>query len=478
LANTVFKLRRSSVAGKVPNTSTLAIGELGLNLTDRKLYSSDGTNVWETGANLTTLTVSTNTTVNNVIISGGIRANGAFGTANQVLTSNGSSVYWSTGGGGFTNGQSISVNNFVIAGNLTANSSNGSAGQFLASNGTGLYWSSVLSNNPVRQTFTGDGVTTTFSVSGGYTANNLDVYGNGVKYASSEVTTSSGSTIVFGVAPPNGVIIDVVGFTNALTTALNSVVRQTFTGDGSTTLFTVSGGYTPNYLDVYLNGIKLAGSEITVTSGSTVTISTAPPNGSIIDVVGYQVYSTSINTAASYIWSNTHTFSANIVANAIYSTSTINAASHTTGSYGSATGGVVANVTTIAVGNSTANVIISSNTVSVFGSNVGYMEVPQNSQSAAYTTVLSDNGKHILHPSSDNNARTFTIANNSSVAYPLGTVLTFINMANTVTIAINNDTMFLSSNGATGSRTVNTYGIVSAIKVGTTSWLISGSNLT
>lgn len=160
-------------------------------------------------------------------------------------------------------------------------------------------------------------------------------------------------------------------------------------------------------------------------------------------------------------------------------TGVVNATSYNTGGgYGSATGGIVANSSSIAVGNTTSNVIITSNTVSVYGSNVGYLEVPQNSQSTAYTTVLSDNGKHIFHPSSDNNARTFTIANNSSVAYPIGTILTFVNMANVLTIAINNDTMYLSSNGATGSRTVNTYGTASALKVGSTTWLISGSNIT
>ena len=97
----------------------------------------------------------------------------------------------------------------------------------------------------------------------------------------------------------------------------------------------------------------------------------------------------------------------------------------------------------------------------------------------AYTTVLSDTGKHIIHPSSDNNARTFTIANNSSVAYPLGTILTFVNMANVLTIAINNDTMYASGYAAnTGSRTLTAYGVASAIKVGTTTWVISGTNLT
>ena len=61
--NTVFKLKRSSVAGKLPTTSTLSIGELGLNLTDRKLYSSDGTNVWETGANLSSLYVANSSNI-------------------------------------------------------------------------------------------------------------------------------------------------------------------------------------------------------------------------------------------------------------------------------------------------------------------------------------------------------------------------------------------------------------------------------
>ena len=35
--------------------------------------------------------------------------------------------------------------------------------------------------------------------------------------------------------------------------------------------------------------------------------------------------------------------------------------------------------------------------------------IPQNSKSAAYTTVLTDAGKHLLHPTADNDARTFTI---------------------------------------------------------------------
>ena len=110
---------------------------------------------------------------------------------------------------------------------------------------------------------------------------------------------------------------------------------------------------------------------------------------------------------------------------------------------------------------------------------VGFRNIPQNSQSAAYTLVLADAGKHIFHPSTDANARTFTIPANSSVAYPIGTAITFINMTSqVVTIAITTDTMYLSSAGTTGSRSLAQYGSATAIKMTSTTWLISGSGLT
>ena len=111
---------------------------------------------------------------------------------------------------------------------------------------------------------------------------------------------------------------------------------------------------------------------------------------------------------------------------------------------------------------------------------VGFRTIPQNSQSAAYTLVLEDSGKHIFHPSADTTARTFTIPANSSVAFPIGTAVTFINQngAGVITIAITTDTMRLSPAGTTGSRTLAANGSATAIKVTATEWLISGSGLT
>jgi len=110
---------------------------------------------------------------------------------------------------------------------------------------------------------------------------------------------------------------------------------------------------------------------------------------------------------------------------------------------------------------------------------VGFRNVPVNSQSAAYTAVLADSGKVIFHPSTDANARTFTIDSNANVAYPIGTAITFINMTSqVVTIAITTDTMYLSPAGTTGSRSLAQYGSATAIKMTSTTWLISGSGLT
>jgi hypothetical protein len=109
---------------------------------------------------------------------------------------------------------------------------------------------------------------------------------------------------------------------------------------------------------------------------------------------------------------------------------------------------------------------------------VGYLNVPQNSKSADYTTLAADAGKHILHPTADNNPRTFTIDSHANLPYAVGTVLTFINQINTVTIAITADTMKLAGAGTTGDRTLAANGIATAVKLENTVWIISGTGLT
>jgi hypothetical protein len=132
MANNIFQHKRSTVSGVVPTTSDLASGELGINLADRKLFTSNGTFVVELGSNLTNLSVTSNLTINAIV------ANGSPGATNQVLTSNGAGVYWATSSSG---GATLTANNtdaqtFYIP---MANTTSGSWSNAIISN-TKLYF--------------------------------------------------------------------------------------------------------------------------------------------------------------------------------------------------------------------------------------------------------------------------------------------------------------------------------------------------
>ena len=113
---------------------------------------------------------------------------------------------------------------------------------------------------------------------------------------------------------------------------------------------------------------------------------------------------------------------------------------------------------------------------------VGFRNIPQNAQTGSYSLVLADSGKHIYHALAAA-AATYTIPAATSVAYPIGTAITFVNMATAaITIDITTDTMYLSSAGTTGSRTLAQFGTATALKISGLSsagiWIISGSGLT
>lgn len=85
--SSTIKIKRSAVAGKSPTTANLDTGELALNTSDGRLYSSTGSEVFEVGANVHSMSVG----------SGGLSiANSSItfptsdGTAGQVLKTNGS----------------------------------------------------------------------------------------------------------------------------------------------------------------------------------------------------------------------------------------------------------------------------------------------------------------------------------------------------------------------------------------------------
>lgn len=104
------------------------------------------------------------------------------------------------------------------------------------------------------------------------------------------------------------------------------------------------------------------------------------------------------------------------------------------------------------------------------------VSVPQNTQSVDYTCVLGDAGKAMVESGS---SKTITIPANGSVAYPVGSTLTFANnTSGTMSIAITTDTMYLAGTATTGTRTLAQRGMATAYKISSTVWFISGAGLT
>jgi hypothetical protein len=111
------------------------------------------------------------------------------------------------------------------------------------------------------------------------------------------------------------------------------------------------------------------------------------------------------------------------------------------------------------------------------GSEIGFRNIPQNATNPPYTAVAADAGKHLY--ASGGSGSTWTIPSNASVAYIVGTTLTFVNRSGgNISIAITSDTLILAGAGSTGTRTLANNSMAQAIKVTSTVWMISGIGLT
>ena len=135
----------------------------------------------------------------------------------------------------------------------------------------------------------------------------------------------------------------------------------------------------------------------------------------------------------------------------------------------------VARLTVSSTGDTTINSVADATTATAARGG-GYMGIPQSvaAGSGAYTIVAADAGEHIYTTTT----RTVTIPANASVAFPVGTVISFISgVGATTTIAITSDTMYLAGAGTTGSRTLAAHGMATAVKVASTTWYISGNGL-
>lgn len=126
-----------------------------------------------------------------------------------------------------------------------------------------------------------DGSNTTFGLTSAPAGkNNLQVYVDGV-YQAKENFSLSGSTLTISPAPPSGVELEVIHI-KAIT---GQISLDKFDGDNSTTAFSMSQSInSENNLQVYINGVYQS-KDTYSTSGSTLTLTTAPATGAKIEVV-------------------------------------------------------------------------------------------------------------------------------------------------------------------------------------------------
>ena len=150
--------------------------------------------------------------------------------------------------------------------------------------------SSSASDTLKRFVYTTSSSTTAFtgsddnSQSLSYTAGAVQVYLNGVlQKLTTDYAETNSTTITFVNAVPSGNVVEIVAFYRTIGTG-NSVVNQ-FTGDGSTTAFTVTTApVSENNLLVYIDGVYQQKTDYAV-SGTTLTMDTAPASGAIIETV-------------------------------------------------------------------------------------------------------------------------------------------------------------------------------------------------
>lgn len=110
---------------------------------------------------------------------------------------------------------------------------------------------------------------------------------------------------------------------------------------------------------------------------------------------------------------------------------------------------------------------------------IGYRDVPQNFTNTSYTFQLTDAGKHVYTQNSGALSQVLTIANTATVAFEIGAEIKLVvQSAGSINVAPGTGvSLYLAGNSTSASRTVNTYGIATLLKVQADTWFINGTNV-
>jgi hypothetical protein len=255
------------------------------------------------------------------------------------------------------------------------------------------------------QEFTATAAQTTFTIIGGYTAGNIDVFVNGVYLSTSQYTATNLTTVVLADASSLNDIVTV--FLYGLYSGTSSYARNidTLTATAGQTSFTTS--YIPGQIDVFYNGSKLSSSEFTATSGSSVILTQAAAVGDILEVVTYlagaglnasrtlTINGTTYDLTANRTWTLT---TANIseVTNLYYTDARARAAISVTGSgsYNSSTGVITVTGGVTSVNTLTGAVTLTTTNIAE-GTNLYYTDTRARAAISLTTTGSSGSATYV-----------------------------------------------------------------------------------
>jgi hypothetical protein len=193
-------------------------------------------------------------------------------SAGQVVSSNGTSVSWTTvSSGGFSNGQSIAVTDLKISGAVSANNSNGVAGYVLTTSGSGVYWEPAAAGVNAAAAFswtnnhTFNANLTIASTGELIVTAGAGIYANGSLGTSGQVLTSNASSVYWATAGVN--TASTFSWTNNHTFNANLTI-----GSVGELILTAGAG-------IYANGSVGTSGQVLTSNASSVYWSTAAGGG-------------------------------------------------------------------------------------------------------------------------------------------------------------------------------------------------------
>jgi hypothetical protein len=306
---TPFRIKRSAVPGKRPVVADLQLGELALNTYDGYLFSQRDTGGVGIGTTVSLLTpwienyggqsifynqsvgIGTTNATSKLTIVGDANISGVLTVSNGIQ-----GIGIQSGGISITAGI-LTALNFVGAGNSFSYNAGTKTididiggGQWTYTDTSSTATSNIYrlngnvgigTTNPTSKlTVVGDA-----NISGVLTVSN-GIQGIGIQSGGVNITTGIITTLNFV-----GTAVSTITNSSGLV-EINVKVGQftrgtsTFTATAGQTSFSVN--YTPNFIDVFLNGVKLTSSEFTATNGTSIVLTDAAFVDDIIDVVVFQ----------------------------------------------------------------------------------------------------------------------------------------------------------------------------------------------